>query len=148
MARGTRKIFYGFTVERVNPGPGGDTELISGGFKADPAVAPASYPNPEYRISSLNTAISKALAFVRRFQSAGIDSKATVYYAVFGADATNPVRALGAGEDGFPNGHRVCDLDVPERSIERAVSLANRELDAEGDIDSQMPQDLDPPAGG
>jgi len=143
---GTRKIFYAWAVDRVNPGPGQDTTLVVGGYKRDGAVAAGSYPNPNTRITSLGAATSQCMAMVRRFQAAGDDCRGRTYYKIFGEDATDPVRALAASED---DEVEVGRIDVPERVVYKRVSLANREKgDDLGVGDNELPQDLDNPVGG
>lgn len=146
MARGTRKVFFAGLVELVNPGAGVDSDLVKLGYKRDAAIAPGSYPNPgASRVASQNAMVTQVMSFVRKFQSLGLDCRGTVFYKIFGADATNPVRALGGGED---DETEVMRIDIVEYSVRQKVNLANRELSEAGDIDDQLPQDLDIPLGG
>ena len=146
MPRGTRKIFYSWAVDRVNPGAGQDTTAEVGGYKLDTTVAAGAYPDASKgaALSSSSQAFADCLSAIRNLQSKGIDARGRIYYKIFGVDATNPRRALTTGED---DEVIVARVDLPEYSVRRKVSLANTE-EVDFNIGSQLPQDLTEPVGG
>lgn len=149
-----RKEFYAFQVMRTNPGAGADGILVKSGYLSDDglAIAPGQYPDKEDRITSENTAISRALAYVRRYQADGKDCYARVYVKVFGEDVPGCVRPLGDNEDFSEaeggKGREVARLDVLEKSAKDRIRYANTSATGGVDLDELDSQDLDNAVGG
>lgn len=146
---GNRKVFYAWSVDLTNPGALPDFTEVSGGYKLDAAVAPGAYPDSDKGayITGLGEAFAQCAAEVRRIQSRfKQDARGRLFRKIFGVDATNPVRPLGANED---DEEEIGRVDVPERVTLARISAANREkLGGELDLDTNDPQDVDNGAGG
>lgn len=143
MARGNRKTFYAFRIERTNPGVGGDALLIQGGYAGDAAIAAGAYPEVQYQMQETE-AMNKCRQGVSFFQSQGIDARGEVLARVFGEDADTPARALGAGEDGP---FVVMRIDSLENTLKTRIRLANQDVTL-GDAGDDLPHDVDAPVGG
>ena len=89
----------------------------------------ASLSEPAH-FTSLSQTIAKAMAFNRRFQSSGVDTRVEVYGMVVD-DTTNgkpaapatPVRALVAAEAAEQVYARI---DTPDQGLTQRIALANR----------------------
>ncbi len=140
MPRGTRKVLYAWSVTKAAIGNVAGALLEDGGYFRDAQVAAGAYPDASKGalIASSSAAISQCLSTIRHYQSRGVDAEGAVFYKIFGVDATNPIRALGAAED---DQTQFAKLDLPEYSVRRKVSLANSEV-ADFNIGDQLPQDI------
>lgn len=86
----------------------------------------------------LNKAVSDAMAFVRRFQSAGIDAEAVVFGKPVGADeagTANPLDAAQQAEQTYAT------VDTPGKGLLQRISAANTAA-AAADLDPDVAPDI------
>lgn len=129
MARGNVKMRFRFVVANAVAGPTDGTDIYD--------------ENTDYsKDMSLNTAISRCLSFIRRFQSGGIDVEGKVYGIPYGDPSDNPVRAFqGTEADEKIYAH----LDTVALGLKQRIRLANQdaaELAAGGSLDADVDPDL------
>lgn len=113
MAAGTWHIQYAFAVFIKTETYDGTTLV----------AVNTAFNTPEMK--SLNGAVGSCMAFIRRFQSIGIDSRGEVHGKPIGANATAPAVALASG---FQDEEIYATLDTPDHDLLRAISLANRDM--------------------
>jgi len=115
------KMHYRFVIYATN-GALPDGQILAVGYDGG-ALATLGETS---EITSLNTAVSQAMAFNRRFQASGMDCRAEVYGMPFddgvGTPAT-PARALLPAEIAE---QRFASLDTPDRGLLQRLSLANK----------------------
>jgi len=139
-------IYYRWAVIKTGGGTGANSVLVAGGYKkADDAAGGGTRLAPT-AIKSLNTAISQAMAFNRRFQSGSQDARVEVFGQIF--DTNNAADALLSGlpDDNRPRpANRVRELqisgtppleeareqvyarvDTPDHDLLKVVHLSNR----------------------
>lgn len=127
-----QKVNYRFTIN--NQGVLGTALLAIGYVPGATANGFVANINEVAHFTSLSQCIAKAMAFNRRFQSAGVDTRIEVYGQVFDdttggrpAAPTSPVRALTMLESAEQIYARI---DTPDQGLTQRLSLANRNANA------------------
>lgn len=129
MAKGTWKMVYGFTVNKVSD----DSVLVT--------VNATQADTTSRRFHSLSGVTAACSAFIRRFQSAGIDVYGLVVGAPKGADADDPVLAMDGAYTGLQTYARI---DTPDYALRWRIGKANADKAAgteETPPASDLPED-------
>lgn len=131
MARGNIKMRFRVEIRAAVDGGGmAGAVLLNVDYESAPGV---------YNFGGLNAAVSSAIAFVNRFQSAGVDAEAYVFGKPMGAAATQPVRALAAPElveKVYAN------VDGVSRGMRQRINAANAEPGAAQGLDADVFPDI------
>lgn len=146
------KLYYRWSCIKAGGGSGANDRYVSGGYKkADDALG-GGLVMPSAPITSLNTAIAQAMAFLRRLQSAGADGRIEVFGQVFDTNneadrlladlpddhrprPTNRVRELQAsGTPPLEEGREqlYARIDTPEKGLTHVINLSNKDTTSGG----------------